>query len=140
MRTCSFFGIPNVILLGYSGKVKYKDGTIKLHTKVSKTSLGSENDVNLIFMETAEELIDYARTKSLELISIEQGKDSTDFFEWKPVNNAVYIFGNEVTGVEEILLQNSKIVEIPHAKGHNSLNVEVTAGIVISKIAETLQK
>jgi len=44
----------------------------------------------------------------------------------------VYIFGNEIDGVsDKLLAQSDSVVELPMAGEKESLNVAVTAGIVL---------
>lgn len=138
-RTCSFFGVAKVILLGYSGKalgLEGADGSKTLHKDVKKTALGAENDLKLIFLNTNLELFEFAKSNGLKIIAFEQAPKSEDFNEWLPEDNSILVFGNEVAGVNsEILSRTDKCVEIiSENKKHNSLNVEVTCGIALSKL------
>ena len=47
MRTMSFFGLNNLLLIGYSGRKK--PGLNELHGQVNKTSLGAEKDIKVVF-------------------------------------------------------------------------------------------
>lgn len=137
LRTCSFFGIKNVILLGYSGVKRDKEGVPHIHEKVSKTALGSEEDVNIIFVEDTESLKKFAMDKNLTITSFEQTSESKNFNIWKPRGNQILVFGNEATGVTNSLLDvSNEVVEIKRRGKHNSLNVEVTFAIVCTKICE----
>jgi len=136
-RTCSFFGISNIILLGYTAKPMEIDKNDIYHKEVLKTSLGSEKELNIIRINTIEGLLEYAKINNLKLISIEQNENSEDINlvatpYW---NDSIVVFGNEVIGVgEEIIKASNKIVEIKKLGNHNSLNVATTCGIVLNKI------
>jgi|APSaa5957512576_1039674.scaffolds.fasta_scaffold16806_2 tRNA G18 (ribose-2'-O)-methylase SpoU len=133
MRTMSFFGLKNLILVGYSGRKK--PGLDELHEKVNKTSLGAEEDVNIIFLNDSEKLIKYCKNKDLKLVVIEQDKKSVSLRGFKASKKMVMVLGNEVDGVSQKLLKKAdKIVEIPRLGSKKSLNVATTAGIVIETL------
>jgi 23S rRNA (guanosine2251-2'-O)-methyltransferase len=135
-RTCSFLGVWDVILVGYSGKMFDLKGRKVLNSYILKTSLGSENDLNIIFLKSSGELISFAKDRNLRLVSIEQSEKSTRLNEWEPGANSILVFGNEVDGVsQEILNASNEIVEISRHGKHGSLNVTTACGIVLNKIA-----
>jgi tRNA G18 (ribose-2'-O)-methylase SpoU len=133
-RTCSFFGIKNIILVGYSGKNFNTRGKIVLHEEIKKSSLGSEKDLKIKFLENSSDLINFVIKNSLKLISIEQNKKSINLRKWEPTENSVLVFGNEVDGIsEDILRASDEIIEIKKLGKHNSLNVTTTCGIILWK-------
>jgi tRNA G18 (ribose-2'-O)-methylase SpoU len=133
-RTCSFFGVENVILLGYTGR-QNGPGSKELHKNVKKTALGSENDLTMLFIDSPHELVDFAKANKLTIIAFEQHPNSINFSNWSPAENSVLVFGNEVTGVStELLDAATGVVEIPRKGKHNSLNVEVTCAIALAKL------
>lgn len=135
-RTCSFFGFYNVVLVGYSGKNVDTLNNPILHEDVSKTALGSEKDLNITMLENCEDLIDMAHKSGLDIVAIEQNAKSTPLSDWKPKNNTILVFGNEVDGVsKDILAAASDIVEISRYGKHGSLNVTTVCGIVLNKIS-----
>lgn len=148
-RTCSFFGFYNVLLVGYSGK-DHKGITQVLHEKVQKSSLGSEKDLNIRFVTDANALIEFAKKYNLELISIEQDEKSIsidEFFHGNKshcndkktfLNNRIFVFGNEVTGVSLQIIGASKyILEISRHGKHSSLNVTTACGVFLHSIAQS---
>jgi tRNA G18 (ribose-2'-O)-methylase SpoU len=137
IRTCSFYGVPNLILVGYSGAVTLPNGKIVLHEKIKKTALEAEMDLSISFLATASDLINFAKTNGLNIVCIEQHANAKRLTGWIPKENQMVIFGNEVKGVsEELVEQANEVVEIYKTGFHNSLNVTTTAGIVINKISE----
>ena len=152
-RTCSFFGLKKIILLGYTAKPKEKnkksDKSEIFNDELLKTSLGSENDIEIIRINNNEELLKFVKENNLNLISIEQSensikldeiKESTDDKNHKYQNifkNSIIVFGNETEGInKEILNISNYIIEIKRLGKHNSLNVATTAGIILNKIIE----
>ena len=133
MRSMSFFGLKNLILVGYSGRKK--PGIDELHEKVFKTSLGAERNIKLTFLKNSQELIQLARKNKLRLTAIEQNKKSIDLSNWVPSNSLVAVLGNEVDGVSKIILEKAEeIVEIERLGKKGSLNVATAAGVVLYKL------
>lgn len=132
MRTCSFFGFYKLLLIGYSGtKLDFKGNRI-LHPEVTKTALGAEKDVEVIFLENTEELFHFAKEEKLKIVSIEQHKKSTKLTKWKMNDEIVLVFGNEVKGVSEETLEISdEIIEIERVGKKGSLNVTTAVGITL---------
>ncbi len=69
MRTMSFFGMKDLILVGYSGRKK--PGLDKLHEKVTKTALGAEKDIKIKWLKNSDELIKFCKEKKLKLAAVE---------------------------------------------------------------------
>ena len=136
-RTCSFFGITRVLLVGYSGRNFDTRGRSVLHEDVKKSSLGSEANLEIVFLEDAGELLKYAKDNGLRVVSMEQNEKSLKLGDWAPQDNSILVFGNEVTGVsDELLLGSDQIVEVERPGVHNSLNVTTTCGIVLHKATQ----
>lgn len=134
MRTMSFFGLKNLILVGYSGRKN--PGVNEIHEKIKKTSLGGEQQLKVIFLNNEVELIEFCKTKKLKLVAIEQDKKSIDFKKWRVSKKSVVVLGNELQGISlKTLKAANEIVEIPRLGKKGSLNVATTAGIVIEKIS-----
>lgn len=134
-RTCSFFGFRKVLLVGYTGK----DVNNKLHSKVSRSSLGSENDLEITFLDSSKKLLEFTKSKNLKLVCIEQSSKSVAIEDWTPTENMLVVFGNEVEGVSNELLENcNEVVEIrkPGMGVHNSLNITTSAGIVLNHLSQ----
>ena len=106
-----------------------------LHEKVKKVSLGAENDLDILFLENANDLVDFAKKHKLDLIAIEQNEASIPLKTWRPTDNCIFVFGNEVTGITtEALHRINTIVEIPRIGTHNSLNVATCCGIFLANL------
>lgn len=131
-RTASFFGIKNILLVGYSGR---KAANVdEIHEKVKKTALGAEKDLEIKFLKNSHELIKFCRENKLKLAAIEQDNNSVDINHWQPDKNSVLVLGNELQGCSlQVLKAAEEIIEIPRLGKKRSLNVTVAAGIVIAK-------
>lgn len=137
MRTCSFFGINDLILIGYSGTtVNFKDQRV-LHPTIKKTALGAELDLNIKIFESSQEFLDFIRNENISLFSVEQASNSLKLntFDFVLLDNFCLVFGNERDGVnQEILEKSTSIIEIERLGNKNSLNVATSVGIVVSRI------
>lgn len=132
-RSCSFFGIQKVILIGISGIYETPGGNKILNDKVSKSSLGTENELDLTFLDSSEDFIRFANENSLKIYCVEQSPSSIKLPDYKPEDNVILVFGTEVLGVSKTLLDSAhKIIEIPRKGIHGSLNVATTCGIVLA--------
>ena len=132
MRTMSFFGMNQLILIGYSGRKK--PDLDELHEKIMKTSLGAEKDIEIKWLKTNDELIKFCKKNKYKLVAIEQDKKSVRLNDWQVDKKSVIVLGNELQGVSLKVLKNAdQIVEIPRLGKKGSLNVATTAGIVIEK-------
>jgi len=129
-RTASFFGIKNILLVGYSGR---KAANVdEIHEKVKKTALGAEKDLEIKFLKNSHELIKFCRENGLKLVAVEQHQNSTEINHWQPDKNSVLVFGNDLQGCSlQVLKAAEAIVEIPRRGWKGSLNVATAAGIAI---------
>ena len=95
--------------------------------EIHKTALGAE----LIELKEA----------GIEVYSIEQAHGSTMLQDFKPEKGKRYavVLGNEVKGVhQEVIDASDGCLEIPQFGTKHSMNVSVTAGIIIWHFAQTI--
>lgn len=138
LRTCAFYGIPKIILIGYTGIMKEGDSMF-IHPKIKKTGMSGIEALEFKFFETRQEFIKYCHDNGIEIICLEQDKRSVSLEKFKPVvHKQVYVLGNEVLGVSQDLLDAAKeIVEIKaHKSFYHSLNVTVASGIFINHLVQ----
>jgi tRNA G18 (ribose-2'-O)-methylase SpoU len=132
IRTCSFFGIQKVFLIGYSGKEMLPNGAFELSTKLQKTALGSDLDVELVLVSSTVEFISICEKQELKIIAIEQHERSGSIYGCSVGSRSVLVFGNEVDGVSDYLINNATdVFEVLRQGIHNSLNVSVCCGLVL---------
>ena len=125
-RTCDAFLIEKIYLCGVTAKPPHKD--------IHKTALGSTDSVAWEYIDDTFGLIKKLKTQNIKVISIEQTENATMLNNFTPQQQTTYaiIFGNEVKGVSQDVVNVSDIViEIPQYGTKHSLNISVSAGVVI---------
>lgn len=134
-RTCDAFLIEKIYLCGITAKPPHKD--------IHKTALGSTDSVAWEYIEDTLELIEKLKANNIKIISIEQVESATMLQDFIPKNNITYaiVFGNEVKGVAQDVVSTSDIViEIPQYGTKHSLNISVSAGVVIWDLFSKMKK
>jgi 23S rRNA (guanosine2251-2'-O)-methyltransferase len=102
------------------------------HNKIPKTALGAENLVDWEYYADISELINQ-NTKPL--IAVEVTPKAKIYTDFNFPKNAVVVFGNEITGVSnKVLNKADEVVKIPMFGKKESLNVATTFGIIIYEI------
>lgn len=111
-------------------------------SEIHKTALGAEDSVAWHYYHTALEAVESLKAEGYEILSIEQAHGSTMLQDFTPQSGKKYavVFGNEVKGVhQEVVDASDGCLEIPQFGTKHSLNVSVTAGIVIWHFAKNIQ-
>ncbi|MDR2520445.1 MAG: RNA methyltransferase [Bacteroidales bacterium OttesenSCG-928-I14] len=129
-RTCDAFRIETIYLCGITA--------IPPNTKIHKTALGSEDSVDWRYSSSTLHIVNKLRHDGYFVIAIEQAKNSIllDKFQSKYLRQAI-VFGNEIYGVDQnVMNQCDTCVEVPQFGTKHSLNVSVTAGIIVWEIAK----
>lgn len=109
------------------------------HPEIHKTALGGEDSVTWRYFETATEAVAELHKEGVFVYSIEQVEGSTKLQNLQLDTDRRYavVFGNEVKGVhQEVVDLADGCLEIPQFGTKHSLNVSVTAGIVIWEVAK----
>ncbi|MBP6731808.1 MAG: RNA methyltransferase [Chitinophagales bacterium] len=125
-RTADAFLIEAIYLCGITG--------IPPHRDIHKTALGATDTVSWKHFETTSEAIASLKSSGYKVIALEQAENATMLNDFKPTREEKYaiVFGNEVDGVEqEIVNQADLVIEIPQFGMKHSLNIAVSAGVVI---------
>ncbi|MDR2622682.1 MAG: RNA methyltransferase [Dysgonamonadaceae bacterium] len=106
------------------------------HSEIHKTALGAEDSVHWKYFEKTLDAVDELKRQNYHIAAVEQAENSIalDKLTLKTEKYAV-IFGNEVKGIDqEVMNRCDSCIEIPQFGTKHSLNVSVTAGIVIWEI------
>ena len=109
------------------------------HPEIHKTALGGENSVAWRYFNTATEAVQLLHDEGVIVYSIEQVEGSTKLQNLQLETNKRYavVLGNEVKGVhQEVVDMSDGCLEIPQFGTKHSLNVSVTAGMVIWEVAK----
>ena len=104
------------------------------HPEMHKTALGAEYTVAWKHVDNAVDAVDNLKKEGYTVFSIEQAEGSVMLNELTLERGRKYavVFGNEVKGVQQSVIDHSDgCIEIPQYGTKHSLNVSVTAGIVI---------
>ena len=68
----------------------------------------------------------------VQIVAVEQTERAVEYTKFEHVGDVAFIFGNEITGVEEEVLKVSDAhIQIPMSGVKESLNVSVCVGIVL---------
>jgi len=125
-RTSDAFLIEKIYLCGITAKPPHKD--------IHKTALGSTETVDWEYVENTLTLVEKLKAKNIKIISIEQAENATMLNDFTPDKGTRYaiVFGNEVKGVQqEVINASDVVIEIPQYGTKHSLNISVSAGVVI---------
>lgn len=109
------------------------------HPEIHKTALGGEDSVAWLYFNTATEAVQSLHDEGVTVYSIEQVEGSTKLQNLQLDTDKRYavVLGNEVKGVhQEVVDMSDGCLEIPQFGTKHSLNVSVTAGMVIWEVAK----
>ncbi len=125
-RTSDAFLVEEIILCGITATPP--------NTEIHKTALGAEDSVNWRYFEDTIVALENLKVRDYTIFSIEQTENSLSLETLQLDKNKKYavILGHEVHGVkQEVVNASDGCIEIPQFGTKHSLNVSVTAGIVI---------
>ncbi len=130
-RTSDAFRMQGMHLCGITA--------IPPHREIHKTALGATDTVAWTYFETTLLSIESLKSEGYLIYAIEQAVNSISLeaFEIPTDQKIALIFGNEVEGVsEEVMHKVDGCIEIPQFGTKHSLNISVSAGIVIWEMAK----
>ena len=125
-RSSDAFLIEKIYLCGITAVPPNKE--------IHKTALGATETVAWEYVENVLEVIAKLKQDKVSVYAIEQTENSIMLNNFQPEATKKYalIFGNEVKGVHQKAINLSDgVIEIPQLGSKHSLNISVTAGIVI---------
>ncbi|MBQ5379095.1 MAG: RNA methyltransferase [Paludibacteraceae bacterium] len=119
--------------------------------EIHKTALGAEDSVEWQYYPETIDAVRALQDEGYTVYAVEQAHDSVTLEEiaetitnhQSPITNCpkiAVILGHEVFGVQqEVIDQCSQCIEIPQYGTKHSMNVSVTAGIVMYRLASSLR-
>jgi len=131
-RTADAFLMEGIRLCGFTPQPPHRD--------IHKTALGATETVSWEYHKDAFDLVQQLKTGGYTIISVEQVTKSIPLhrFSWDGKQKLALIFGNEVEGVQQSLIDMADAcIEITQFGTKHSLNISVSAGIVLYKLAES---
>lgn len=102
--------------------------------EIHKTALGAEDSVSWEYFEDTLDAVERLQREGYEVLAVEQVEDSLKLntFRIDPAKRYALILGNEVKGVrQDVVDAADAALEIPQYGTKHSMNVSVTAGIVM---------
>lgn len=131
-RTSDAFNVNKIYLCGITATPPNKE--------IFKTALGATESVKWEYCENIHSLIETLKNEHT-VISIEQTANAQMLHEVSFQLNEKYafVFGNEVDGVSQHVIDNSNsVIEIPQFGSKHSLNISVSAGVILWEAAKQL--
>lgn len=133
-RTADAFLMEKIYLCGITATPPHKD--------IQKTALGATDTVEWEYVEDPLKLIDKLQQENVKVLSIEQAENAMMLNDFSPEKDQRYalVFGNEVKGVQQKVVSASDgVIEIPQLGSKHSLNISVSAGVVLWDVFSKLQ-
>lgn len=130
-RTSDAFRVERIMLCGITATPP--------SAEIHKTALGAEDVVEWHYFESAMDAVQQLHESGYKVLSIEQCQGSVPLQEYAAIPGQRYavVLGNEVKGVQQSVVDASDgVIEIPQFGTKHSLNVSVTAGMVIWEFAK----
>ena len=109
--------------------------------EIHKSALGAEFSVEWGYEKDTLSLVKRLKEEGYTVLSVEQTVNSVMLDKFKPEIGRKYalVFGNEVDGVQqEVVDASDGVLEIPQYGTKHSLNISVSAGIVLWHVASAL--
>ncbi|WP_339611729.1 RNA methyltransferase [uncultured Planktosalinus sp.] len=125
-RTADAFLVEKIYLCGITAKPPHKD--------IHKTALGATETVAWEYAENTLDVVQRLKSENIQVLAIEQAEKAVMLDEFSPLPSQKYavIFGNEVKGVSQPVVDASdEVLEIPQLGTKHSLNISVSAGVVV---------
>ncbi len=132
-RTSDAFLVEKIILCGITATPP--------HREIQKTALGATETVAWEYYEDIKTPLKQLKDEGYITIAIEQTSESVYLNTFLPVKEKKYafVFGNEVEGVSDEAISICDFgIEIPQLGHKHSLNIAVSAGIVLWDVVSKL--
>lgn len=135
-RTSDAFRVEKIYLCGITSTPENS------YQEIHKTALGAEDSVEWEYIDNISELVRELKKNGYAIVSVEQVENSIKLDKLKNIDRDrkyALIFGNEVKGVQQAIVDMSDFsIEIPQYGTKHSLNVSVSAGIVLWEFVKLL--
>ncbi len=124
-RTCDAFAVQEIYLCEFT--------PIPPHRDIHKTALGATETVSWTHFDSTLDAIELAKKMGFKIFAVEQAHNSISLENYTTnIDKIALVFGNEVTGVSDDILQHvDGCIEIPQWGSKHSLNISVSVGIVL---------
>lgn len=132
-RTSDAFLVEQIILCGITATPPNKE--------IHKAALDAEKSVKWIYFSTTVEAVEQLIMEGYQVWAVEQVRNSIMLPDFTPDPSAkiALIFGNEVKGVDQSVIDKCHgVIEIPQFGTKHSLNISVSAGIVLWEVTRKM--
>ncbi len=130
-RSSDAFRVEKIILCGITAQPPHKE--------VLKTAIGATESVQWEYFEDTKEAVKHLKSEKVKVYAIEQASNSIDLREFIPSDRTAVIFGHEMDGVaQDVIDLCDGCIEIHQEGTKHSLNVSVCAGIVCWELHKKL--
>ena len=131
-RTADAFRLEKIYLCGITAKPPNRE--------INKTAIGAVDSVDWEYFKDTTSIVKQLKEQGYYIVAVEQTENSTMLQNFVPPQQPIaLIFGNEVSGIQQQVIDLSDIaVEIPQFGTKHSLNISVSAGIVIWEVFKKL--
>ena len=133
-RTADAFLVEKIYLCGITATPPHKE--------IQKTALGATETVAWEHHQSVTEVIEKLQTENVTVLAVEQVENAFLLNQFSAEKDKKYalVFGNEVYGVsQEAVALCDECIEIPQLGTKHSLNIAVSAGIVIWDLFKQLK-
>lgn len=125
-RTADAFLLEKIYLCGITAQPPHRD--------IHKTALGATESVEWEYQEDTLSCVKQLQNEGYQCLAVEQAEESLMLqdFDRSKYDKIAVVFGNEVKGVQQsVINQCNHCLEIPQLGTKHSLNISVSAGIVL---------
>ena len=125
-RTADCFAVEEICLCGITAQPP--------HREIEKTALGATQSIKWNYYADITEAIILLKSSGYTIVAVEQAENSIMLQGFVPHREEKYalVFGNEVNGVSEDVMNNLDVcIEIPQFGTKHSFNIVISAGIVL---------
>lgn len=134
-RTADAFALRHVYLCGITATPPSRD--------IMKTAIGADETVDWTHHQSTLDLVVELKQQGYTVYAVEQTEQPIylqDFKVAKPNSLIAVVMGNEVTGVDQAVLNECDgAIEIPQFGTKHSLNVAVCTGVVVWELVRQLR-
>jgi 23S rRNA (guanosine2251-2'-O)-methyltransferase len=134
-RTCDAFLVEGIYLCGITASPP--------HREISKTALGATESVHWHYYKNTMDAVHALQSEGYLIYAVEQTMHSIALNDFAIATDKKYalIFGHEIKGVEqEVVDLCNGAIEIPQHGTKHSINIAVSAGIVLWEFFRFYQK
>lgn len=133
-RTSDAFIIKEIILCGITATPP--------HREIQKTALGATESVNWRYVKDTYTVVRELQLQNVKVYAVEQADESImlDQFNFSFEQDIALVFGNEVKGVDDKVIEMvDECIEIPQFGTKHSINISISAGILIWEVFQQFQ-